>query len=213
MTEASSSGARAPEDQVTLIDSQVLPERGCNKAIAPFLMSKGAPWVVYFSPWAQTPQMLVAFVLFVLFDILLCRRAFGNALVGLSWGVNCPTAEHLVSYSFQPDPFVAASLDSNVFWITLIANFLLTAILGLVALARLDFVVLAVFVFLTLLQGVNVRCYLRCLVLARKQSEESFRNVMTYAPQQFPDAEDIPPAEEKRKEEQPATPAAPEPPE
>jgi hypothetical protein len=206
MTEASSSAARAPEDGVTLIDGQVLTGRGCNAVIVPFLISELIPWVLYFWPQAQTLERLGAFVLFVLLDIFLCRRAFSNALVGLAWRPNCLTAEQSVSYSFQPDPFVAASLDSNVFWITLLVNFLLTAILGLVNLVRLDFVLFAVFILLTLLQGANVRCYLRCLALAKKQSEESFRNVMTYAPQQFPEAEDIPPAEEIKKEEQPAAP-------
>jgi hypothetical protein len=210
MTEASSSGARAPEDQVTLIDSPALPERGCNRATVPFLISKLIPWVVYFWPQAQTTQTLAAFILFVLFDILLCRRAFSNALVGLAWGIRCAAAERFVSYSFEPDPFVAASLDSNVFWITLIANFLLTAALAFLNLVRLELAVLAVFVILTLLQGANLRCYLRCLALAKKHSEENFRNVMTYAPQQFPDAEDIPPAEEPKKEEQPAAQEPPE---
>jgi hypothetical protein len=206
MTEASSSGGRPSEDRINQVDSQVLPERGCNPAIVPFLISKVVPWTIYFWPQVQTPQTLIAFVLFVLFDVLLCRRAFANSLVGLAWGLRCLTAENIVSYSFEPDPFVATSLDSNVFWITLIVNFLLTALMAIVNLVRFEFARLAVFIVLTLLQGANVRCYLRCLALAKRQSEENFRNVMTYAPQQFPDAEDIPPTEETKKEEQIAEP-------
>jgi hypothetical protein len=116
----SEAAVRAAEEQITRIDSPSHPKKGFNKTIFPFLLFKFAPWILYLWYDSEPPQILAAFTILVIVDLLLCRRIFGPSLVGLSWSIEFPTA---ISYQFEPDPFVPTALNSNVFWIALILNF------------------------------------------------------------------------------------------
>jgi hypothetical protein len=173
------------EDQVTLITNQVQTSRP-RSLIFLFLVCKVLPWVVYAWPETHTLQGTALFSLLHLVDLLICRGNLGYSLVGLSWSLTLP-----ISYRFEPDPFVPSSIDSNVFWITVFGQWIGLVLLAIINILQGDFSVFCVFAVLAVADFVNIKFYLNCLLLAKKQSEDAFRNVMVYAPQQFPTAEEV----------------------
>jgi hypothetical protein len=175
------------EDQVTLIPGQVQPPRS-SYAIFIYVICKLLPWAVYFWPQSHSGQSTALFSLLLLIDLVICRGSLGYNVVGLSWGIDCANG---ITYRFEPDPFVPSTIDSNVFWVTLFGQWIVLIVLGVVNIMQRDFSVFCAFAALAIADFLNIKFYLNCLLLAKKQSEDAFRNVMVYAPQQFPTAEDV----------------------
>jgi hypothetical protein len=184
---------RVSDDQVTLIDSQIHSDTSLHDYLFPYLLFKLAPWILYLVFDVDSFTTLILLLVLVSVDIWLCSRVFAYSLVGLSWTLALPFA---VSYEFKPDPFVPDPIDSNAFWLALIGTFFFGVVAAIRALVTFKLFSLVVLGAIAGMQGSNVWIYFRCLALAKKQLEETFRTVMTYAPQQFPEAEDIPPGEE-----------------
>jgi hypothetical protein len=177
----------ATEDQVTLINNQLHPARSRNVVLI-FALFKVLPWLAYIYPDGHSYHSTALFAVFILLDLWICRRTLGYSLVGLSWSLNFPTE---VLYRFEPDPFVPSAVDSNIFWISLFVHCFVLVVVALINLLRGKFWIFCVLATLSGLDLVNIVLYLKCLLLAKKQSEDAFRNVMVYAPQQFPIAEDV----------------------
>lgn len=188
------------DDQVSLIDGTVIAEeKKINTDRISFLVCKLAPWFIYSLPDVQTGTSMTLVFLTALIDLWLCRRNFSYSLVGLSWSLQQPTNgfKNLVKYHCEPDPFVPDAIDSNIFWIVQVSNVLLWVVSALINLIKLRILLCFVLLIMTSLQLANFALYLKCLMLSKRQSEESFRNVMTggasqFQPQTFPDAVDIP---------------------
>jgi hypothetical protein len=158
----SGGAARPGEDQQALIDGESRPEKAFNAAVLPYLFFKAVPWAVYLWPDVLSARVLAAFVALSAVDVWLSRALFAHSLVGLRWGVAFPPA---ITYHFEPDPYVPAALDSNVFWTALIGGFLLAAAVALINCLRLRLAALAA-AAVALMHGANLRLCFRCLARA-----------------------------------------------
>jgi hypothetical protein len=180
------------EDQVTLIDSRINEAR-LSTTIFPYLLMKFVPWIPLLIPGVESALISVLIIALTILDIWFCRSTFANTLVGVTWNVEWPFS---ISYHFEPDPFVPGAVESNIFWFALIANFIFGIITALKSLVTLEFISLIILTLVCIVRGIDVIFYFRSLARAKKQMEATFRAVMTYTPQEFPEAEDIPPGDE-----------------
>lgn len=191
------------DDQVSLIDGSNITteEKKTNGDLIFFLVSKLVPWFIYSIPDVQSGSSMILVFLAALVDLWLCRRTFSYRLVGLSWSLQQPTNgfKNLVKYHCEPDPFVPDPVESNIFWIVMTFNVIFWFVSCFLNLLKFRVLICFALLIMTALQGANFILFLQCLMLSKRQSEESFRNVMTggpgpaqFQPQTFPDAVDIP---------------------
>ena len=186
-------------DEESLINGGFQKDRGLINVLFAFLLFKTVPWVIYALTSLETVLSVAMLLISVFADLWMCRRSFSYELVGLSWSIDSPTNlfQGIVTYHCEPDPYVPSALNSNVFWITLVSNaglFLLTTIANLMRVRLNQFFLLVV---IDIFECLNVALFFKSLGVSNRQSEQSFKNMMTgggqsYQPQTFPNAADIP---------------------
>ena len=187
-------------DEESLIEGdKSVNENTWGPTLISFVVFKMIPWIVYWLPTYHTFGSFVIVFIFAIADIWLCRRLFSYELVGLSWSLENPMngRNAMVIVNCEPDPFVPSAINSNVFWSVLIGNFILWILATLSSLLRLKLIQFLALCIMDVLQAANLLLYLKCLAVSKRQSEESFRNVMAsggqvYQAQTFPDAADVP---------------------
>lgn len=188
-----------PADEESLINGGFHSDRGFINVLFAFLLFKTVPWVIYALTSLGTIPSIIMLFISVFADLWMCRRSFSYELVGLSWSIDSPSnlLQGIVTYHCEPDPYVPSALNSNIFWITLVSNaglFLLTTIANLMRVRLTPFFVLVV---IDIFECLNVALFFKSLGVSNRQSEQSFKNMMTgggqvYQPQTFPNAADIP---------------------
>ena len=186
-------------DQESLIEGRQSAPKKNTSVLVWFVLFKCSPWVIFAISGANSFMSFSMLLIEVVADLWVCRRTFSYELVGLSWSVETPAkgCQGIVTYHCEPDPFVPDALDSNVFWITMVANmslFVLVTVASLLGLHLMQFLGL---VFVDILEIVNLVLFFKCLGVSNRQSEQSFKSMMTgggqvYQPQTFPNAVDIP---------------------
>lgn len=171
----------APEDQVELMTE--------NKRLADIPISNGLFFTLRLGPVLLCLILGLAHASFVLSattvlilaaaDFWLTKNHFGLGLVGLRWSCDkreTPEFPFLVCYS-RPFPFVASTLDSNIFWLGLLCAAILDIVLSLVFMVESPkwFVVSLV---LLSLNAMNFYGFMRCHAVSKTQADNAARTLL-----------------------------------
>jgi hypothetical protein len=131
------------------------------------LLFKGLAIFVYlFCDLVSPDNFIITFVVCVLllaFDFWTVKNVTGRLLVGLRWWNQVkPDGTNEWIYESVPADRVINANDSKVFWMTLYVTPVVWTILGIVALASLDFLWLLLVAVAVTLSGANLVGYWKC---------------------------------------------------
>jgi hypothetical protein len=123
----------------------------------------------------------VPIVLFIaIIDFYLTKSRFGIGLVGLQWYFNrseAPDFPFLVFYC-RPFPFIAKTLDSNIFWVGFLISIILDIVLAIIFTAtwRMDWMTVS-FALLGI-TGINFSAFLHCHQIGKIQAGNAARSLL-----------------------------------
>lgn len=161
--------------------SQLLPGRERrNRELIPFAISKVLPYIVYSIPDIPSFTWLLFVFLLTMIDIALSNLFFAYHLIGVTWKPRYPHGRlrDIFTYKVKPEPFMPNLFDSNVFWILSLASVVIWIIPLIVNFFKLRFSVFLILMLMTFLEIANVLLYIKGVVTAKRQSDESFRSVL-----------------------------------
>lgn len=177
---------RQIDDQDSLIESRNQANNQIqSKYLVKYIISKLFPFLwTFFASFLIPSSSLIYFftLIFAIIDLWLCRRKYSYSLVGLTWNLEMPdpqlSFEDMVAFQIEPDPFVASTRDSNVFWLLLCGTTAYYVLLTIISLLKLHIIAFFFLIIISFLEITNLFLYLKCLNISKKQSEETVKSVM-----------------------------------
>lgn len=161
--------------------AQLLPGRERrSRELIPFAISKVLPYIVYSIPDIPSFAWLLFVFLLTVIDIALSSLFFAYHLIGITWKLQSPHGRFrdIFTYQVKPEPFIPNLFDYNVFWILSLGRLVIWIIPLIVNFFKLRFGVFLVLTLMTLLEIANCFLYIKGVVTAKRQSDESFRSVL-----------------------------------
>ena len=135
--------------------------------------------------------LCVAVFAMAVVNLVLCKKTFGRALVGITWHFE---EEFKLVYDIEPDPFVPKQVNSNCFWVSLVADVLFWVIMTLQHIMNREnnHWLRGLFSMLIMtVHTINFIIFFKAQQVASKQTAEAVRQVLLGQNTAFPDAAEV----------------------